>query len=408
MEGGKLLVVGSTSITSWGHDQLLRIAAQARRRGLGLIGMDLGERIERAERRSRENELFDELLAADIDDPESSTAAVTGRQDLSAVLTIRELSVAPVAAIAQRLGLRGNAPAVISRIRNKDQCRDWLRARGFAQPPVRLCSSAQEAQEYMLETVDGPWIVKPRDALASIGVSLLRGREELAAAIERIGLGERFLIETFVDGHEFSAEGVMLGGRAQVLSLTRKTLDGSGGFIAAEQRQPAGLSAEIAALATREVQRAVEAVGITYGHFHVEMWVTHDGVVLGELHARSGGDFIHLMVDETHPGLSMFGLLIDDLLGRRVEHPIAAPSGAAAVTFLPFPSGTITAIDGWEAIRDDAHVVACDLQVGIGDTIAATVGSFDRPAVIVVSAPTIAEVEAVTDRLRSRLVVSTS
>ncbi len=408
MAGGKLLVVGSTSFTSWGHDQLLRIAAQARLRGLGLVGIDLANRIEGAGRRSRENELFDELIAADIDDPQSSTAAVAGREDLSAVLTIREFSVAPVAAIAQRLGLAGNAPAAIDRIRNKDQCRDWLRARGFVQPRVRVCSSAEEAQRFMVETGDGPWIVKPRSSLASIGVTFLRGPEQLAVAIERIGGGERFLIETFVDGDEISAEGVMLGGRAKVLALTRKILDGSGGFIAAQQRQPADLPAEITALATREAQRAVEAVGITYGHFHVELWVTPDGVVLGEMHARSGGDYIHLMVDETHPGMSIFGLLIDDLLGRRVQNPIAPPSGAAAVTFLPFPSGTITAIDGWEAIRHDEHVVACALQVGVGDTIAATVGSFDRPAVFVVSAPTIEEVEAVTRRLQARVAVSTS
>ncbi|HEU0249898.1 MAG TPA: hypothetical protein VFR48_04150, partial [Solirubrobacteraceae bacterium] len=110
---------------------------------------------------------------------------------------------------------------------------------------------------------------------------------------------------------------------------------------------------------------------------------------------------------ETHPGLSIFGVMIDDLLGRPPT-ALPPPSGAAAVTFLPFPSGTITAIDGWDAIRDHEHVVACNLHVGIGDTVADTVGSFDRPAILVVSADRPEEVDAITEELSTGLVVSTS
>lgn len=406
MGAGDLLVVGSTTITSWGHDQLSRIAEQARLRGLGLIGMDRADRLEDAGRRYGENALFDELVAADIDDCDACTAAVAGRTDIAAVLTFREFSVAPVAAIARCLGLRGNDPAVVERVRNKDRCRAWLREHGFSQPSSRLCTSADEAARFMLETGEGPWIVKPRDGLASIGVSLVCGRRELAGAIGRLDRGERFLIETFVSGQELSAEGVVLEGRPIVVALTRKTLDRRCGFIAARQRQPAGLAADVAARASEQVARAVELMGITCGHFHVELWLTSDGLVLGEMHVRSGGDFILMMIDETHAGLSMFGALIDDLLGR----PAAAlppPSGAAGVTFLPFPSGTITSIDGWDAIRAHERVLTCHLQAQIGQTIAETVGSFDRPAVMVVAAPTLEEVETVTDHLAAGLVVTT-
>jgi hypothetical protein len=407
MDAGKLLVVGSTQQTSWGRDQLVRTAEQARLRGLGLVGMDLAARHASAGGASGANALFDELVAADVDDAAACVRAVEGRDDISAVLTIRELSVASVAAIARALGLRGNDPTVIERIRDKEQCRSWLRERGFAQPSTRLCACEDEAAEFMRQSGDGPWIVKPREGLASIGVSCVRGRDELAAAIDPLDRDRRFLIETFVEGEEISAEGVMLGGRPRVLALTRKTLDSSGGFIAARQCQPPGLADAVAMHACDTVACAVEVVGLTHGHFHVELWLTHDGVVLGEMHARSAGDFIHLMVEETHPQLSMYGALIDDLLERPATE-LPPPSGAAGVTFLPFPSGTITAIDGWEAIRDHERVVACDLQVAVGDTIPETVGTFDRPAVIVVSAPTLQEVADITDELSAGLVISTS
>jgi hypothetical protein len=407
-----VLVVGSTSVTPWGHDQLVSIAAQARLRSLGLVGMDLGARHEEYGRASGENELFDELVAADVDDADACTRVVAGRGDIAAVLTIRELSVAPVAAIAHALGLRGNDPAVVDRIRNKDRCRGWLRERGFEQPMTRLCSTPVDAVQFMRETSGGPWIVKPRDGLASIGVSLVSGRDELDVAIARVDRGKEFLIETFVSGQEFSAEGVMVDGDPQVLALTRKLVGEGpgvigGGFVEIGHRQPAALPAHAAERAHDEVARALTISGVTSGIFHVEFWWTGDTVVLGELHVRGGGDFIHALVEQTHPGLSMYGMLIDDLL-QRPAAPVAAASGAAGATFLTFPSGTITAIDGWEAITDHERVVAADLQVRVGDTIAPATGSYDRPAVIVVVAATLEEVEAVTAAATAGLVVSTA
>jgi formate-dependent phosphoribosylglycinamide formyltransferase (GAR transformylase) len=406
-------VVGSTSVTPWGHHQLMRIVEEARLRDLDLIGMDLAAQLESVGRASGENELFEELIPADIDNPDACVAAVAGRHDVSAVLTIRELSVAPVAAIARALGLRGNDPSVVDRIRNKDRCRSWLRERGFVQPTTRLCSSPEEAIDFMAETGDGPWIVKPRDGLASIGVSLVRSPDALESAIGRVDRGGRFLIETFVSGQEFSAEGVMLDARPRVLALTRKIMgEGpgvvAGGFVEIAHRQPASLPAAIANQARTEVARALTVAGVSCGIFHVEFWWTGSALVLGELHVRGGGDFIHVLVDETRPGLSMFGLLIDDLLSRPTDS-IPPPSGAAGATFLTFPpGGTITAIDGWEAVRAHERVVAADLQIRIGNTLAPAAGSYDRAGVIVVVASTLEEVEAVTEELSSQVVVSTS
>ena len=400
----RLLVVGSVSMTSWGHDQLVRLAGEARARGLGLIGCDTAAQLADPGVASRENSLYDEVVAVDVDDPAACVDAVVGRTDVAAVATIRELSVAAVAAVAAALGLRGNDPTVVERIRHKDRCRAWLREHGFAQPSTRLCASIQDAIAFVGET-PGPWIVKPRDGLASIGVSLVAEPAALPTAIARVGPGRPFLVETFVDGEELSAEGVMLEGVPTVLALTRKLVGDKGDFVTARQRQPAGLTDEQSALACAEVARAVAGLGVTHGHFHVELWLTADGIVLGELHVRGGGDFIHLLVEATHPGARMFGLLVDDLLGRPAG-PVGTAAGAAGATFFTLPPGTITDIAGWEAIRSHPRVIACDLQVGVGDTVAAAPGSFDRPAVVVVAAPTLADVEAVTDELEATLVVS--
>jgi hypothetical protein len=104
----------------------------------------------------------------------------------------------------------------------------------------------------------------------------------------------------------------------------------------------------------------------------------------------------------------MFGLLIDDLLGRAAG-PIPELSGAAGATFLTLPAGgTVTSIEGWEAVSGHESVVAADLRIRVGDTLTPATGSYDRPAVIVVAAPSLVEVEAITEQLTAELVVSSS
>src|SRR5947208_194045 len=69
----------------------------------------------------------------------------------------------------------------------------------------------------------GPWVVKPRDGMGSVGVSLVDSVDALPAALDLLPSGVPFLVETFVTGREFSAEGLLVGGRPTVLALTAKT-----------------------------------------------------------------------------------------------------------------------------------------------------------------------------------------
>ncbi|WKX74523.1 ATP-grasp domain-containing protein [Streptomyces sp. XD-27] len=337
---------------------------------------------------------MDETLALDVHDPEACRAwARTVRPSVDAVLTIRELSVLPTAVIARELGLAGNAPEAVVRIRNKDECRRRLREAGLPQPATALCRSAAEAEDFIRRTPPGPWVVKPRDGLASIGVSRIDEPGRLPDALARFGapppamgdlpLSPYFLVETYVSGDEYSAEGVVVGGVPQVLALTRKTVTDD--FVELGQRVPSGLDEKTSGEAADAVSRALTAVGLTHGIFHAEFWVTRDGIVLGELHDRGGGDFIHALVEHTRPGLELYGTLIDDLLGRPPA-PVPAPAGSARAEFLLAPPGTLRAVDGWDELAAHPAVQAAHLQVAPGDVIGQAKDSYTRSAVFVTRA----------------------
>ena len=404
-----LLIMGITTGTSWGRDQLRRLSTQARRRGVTLIGADTPSNLQAAT--AAELSCVDKVVPLDVHDADACRAWASTSPGVDAVLTIRELAVYATAVLAEELGLAGNDPEAVHRIRNKDLCRERLRDIGFPQPMVTVCRDADDAERFMRQTGPGPWIVKPRDGLASIGVSVVEQPRDVSAALQKFGspppalgtlpVSRSFLIETFVHGTEFSAEGVLLGGVPQVLALTRKTIVEA--FIGVSQRVPAGLDEPTARTATDVVTQALTAVGITRGIFHVEFWVTESGIVLGEFHIRPAGDFIHALVEHTRPGLELYGALIDDLLGRTPE-TIPHLTAAAGVEFLLAPPGRVRAVHGWEQLTRHPSVIAADLQVAPGDVIGSETDTFTRPGVFVVGADTLDDLAALIDVLRSTVV----
>jgi hypothetical protein len=134
------------------------------------------------------------------------------------------------------------------------------------------------------------------------------------------------------------------------------------------------------------VAAALSTLGLRTGAFHVELWLTADGPVLGEVHGRFGGDWIHTMLQHAIPGLEVFGLVFEDMLGLPGTHTSLAPTRGAAVRYLVPPPGQVTAIEGWEEVLAHPAVLHAQLLVAPGDIIKPLRQSSDRAGFVVVGA----------------------
>lgn len=377
MTSPRVLLLGCASPTPHGRDQMRRLSRQARRRGVHLIGADTPENL-----RLAPTDLVDEVIELPVHDVAACRLWAATRPRLDAVLTYREMCVEPVAAISDELGIAGNDPQSAYLIRHKDLARTRLREAGLAQPATLLTDDPRQTVAFMAQTGTGPWIVKPRAGMGSAGVSLVKHVDDLPAAMAALGGEIPFLVETYVSGREYSAEGLMIGSVPYPLAITEKFTNA--GFVETGHRVPADLDEATSQQARESVERALVAAGITRGIFHVEFWVTGDGVVLGELHARPGGDFIHALVEQSRPGLELYGTLIDDLLGNGCAR-IPDQTAAGGADYLFLPPGRVRSVHGWDEVLRDPAVIGANLSIKPGDRIEAVTSSSNRHGVIAVT-----------------------
>lgn len=382
-----LLLVGGAAAGGHGLDSTRRTIRAARALGLAVHLTDLPEALAAA---TAVTALADHVSALDHEQPAACArwARSGAAGNVAAVFSSREYAQEGAAAIAAALGLPGNAPALVATVRRKDQCRAALARAGFRQPAVRLCHGVEQAREFAKER-PGPWIVKPRDAMGSLGVALVEAPGELDAAVAALPGGGPFLVEEYVTGPEFSVEGVLTGGRPHVLAITAKHVTPPPLFVELAHALPAPAGREVHDGLAREAAAAVTVLGLRHGVFHVEAWWTPEGPVLGEVHTRFGGDWIHLMLEHVLDA-DVSDAVLRDLLGLPVPDLTPAdparPGRGAAVLFPTPGPGTVTALHGWDRLAGQPGVLHAEPQLAPGDTVPSLTDSAARRGVLVTAA----------------------
>lgn len=387
--------------------QGFRCAKQAKEHGLRVWLTDTAENLEKEPSVVALAERVTELPYQDVEVCVAWAREYAQSEPLAGVFAFRELAAESMAAVAQVLDLPGNSLEAVRRVRNKFACRQWLAKWGIRQPMSALCSNLQQAQEFTRLTSPGPWVVKPLASLGSVGVSLLQSpadleqaleylthsETELATSLEKQGIArealpeQNFLIECFQKGEEFSAEGLFVYGTPYVLALTAKNTTGGPHFVEVGHIMPAELGVEEEQAVKETVAAALKVLNINWGIFHIEFWLDEGQPVLGEVHVRPGGDFIHYMTEHV-TGVDFYGSLFDQLLKKPLEPATWQPLRGAAMRYLTPDSGRVRAIQGWDKVNADPACLVAVLNVREGDFIPPLRSYLDRSSFIVTTGPT--------------------
>ncbi|MFG2093527.1 ATP-grasp domain-containing protein [Streptomyces sp. NPDC048612] len=316
----------------------------------------------------------------------------------TAVVSLTELGLEPAAVATERLGLRGVAPTVVRRTRDKLEMRRVLERRAPQLNPAFACGDDPDAVARLFAG-HSPVVAKPVSGVGSNAVALLDRAADLPADRRTTGT----LLEAFAGGLEFSVETLSAGGRHTVVGIAQKGT--TGGFVEVSHMMPApALDAAGRARVEEAVGRLLDALGLTDGPSHTEVKVDGDRVVVIETHNRLGGDGIADLVRLT-TGIDWRVAALGWAVGAGVPRaPVAAP--AAATVFFTAAPGTVTAVAPPPPLTHGT-IVEWEVTVEPGDPVRPLRSSTDRLGMAVVTAADTAACLAAVAELTALPIVTT-
>lgn len=317
-----------------------------------------------------------------------------------AAVSLTEPGLEPAGRVNDLFQLGGTGYEVARRFRDKWATRRYLADRdplAVAAAPLR-----ERADLTAFGARHGyPFIVKPTDATASIGVFRVADpadADRVWAEVQRLRgtrtdrvstlfvLGE-FLMEEYVDGPEYSVESFSFAGRHVVVAVTEKfTADGH--FAELGHALPARIDEGVEREIRESVIRLLDLTGFTDGVCHTEVKVDARGPRVIEGHTRLGGDAIPDLVRAAY-GIDFTTLAVGWPFGAVDELPDRPmPHAAACTRFVVVDTpGVVTSVDGVAAADSQDDVLAVRLNAKPGDEVRPLRDNWDRLGLVAVSGP---------------------
>lgn len=358
----------------------------------------------------------DSAIPVRFEKPRQSVEAVAAAGRFTGVVAVGDRPALLAAHIAARLGLRFSAPEAVEAARNKFLARQRFRAAGL--PVPRYERVALDADpEGAARRVSYPCVLKPLGLSGSRGVIRADDPADFSAAFHRIrdilalpeirrqrDAADRYLlVEEFIPGRELAIEGIVTGGRLQLLAIFDKPDPLDGPFFeetiyVTPSRDPAH---EQAAL-TGAVQRAVGALGLSEGPVHAEARINDRGVWMLEAAPRPIGGLCAKAL-RFNGGMPLEELILrhsagEDVTGFRRE------AHAAGVMMIPIPrAGILHGVSGAEDAQAEPGVEEVIVTAKQGQALVPLPEGSSYLGFIFARGGTPGEVEAALRRAHDRL-----
>jgi biotin carboxylase len=327
----------------------------------------------------------DSVLTVETNDQAALEAAVLElhrAEPFEAVLPGSDIYVTATARVAAALDLPGLPVATVDRVRDKSVMRAAVAEAGLRTPRFAQATTDAELRA-AAERVGFPCVLKPVACSGSIHVSRADDLDQLTAAFQRLvtdpepDMGKlhehRVLVEEYVQGPEFSADGYVLeSGEVTVVALSRTLLGPEPDFVELGHLTPALVDDATLKNVEAYVGDVVRAVGITSGPFHCELRLTADGPVLIEIGARLPGDRIVELL-RLVTGVSLPRVAVATALGIGLEAAGAFTRPQAESAGIRFFSAagrsSYRELTGWPELEALPEVTETAVYFAPGETI---------------------------------------
>jgi biotin carboxylase len=280
-------------------------------------------------------------------------------QPFSRVTSADEFALVTAAGVAAALDVGGLEPVVAATMRNKIVQKRLVSAAGLPVAEFAVIDDIASTSAPPRGWSRWPAVIKPSSGADTAATALLHGTQDfneflewrrgwqpgarLAATWASIG-GSEFLLEEYIDAEEWSIDGVLHDGEVVFISVGHyltEQLQSDQAFTFA-QFDPTS-DTRTYELATEFARRALAALGLTDGIFHLEAFCPPDGsgLIYGECAARPGGGGIPAAITRKL-GVDMIAYDALIAVGRGDEYrPTAIDSRFIGGMWLPGRPGEV-------------------------------------------------------------------
>jgi biotin carboxylase len=220
---------------------------------------------------------------------------------LDRIVALDEFDMETAATLREHLRIPGMGLTTMRYFRDKLAMRMRALDRGVRVPDFVPVFNHNDIR-YYLENVRGPWVLKPRQEAAAIGIKKIHNSDELWTILEQLGDKQStYLLEKFVPGEVYHVDSVVSENDvvfANVSKYGKPPMNvAQGGGVFTTFTVPRGSDADTG---LRTINRElIAALGLMRGVAHTEFIQAHeDGhFYFLECAARVGGAYISEMVE---------------------------------------------------------------------------------------------------------------
>ncbi|PPK71192.1 ATP-grasp domain-containing protein [Actinokineospora auranticolor] len=345
------------------------------------------------------------IAAGDTDEAWAAAAFdAAARRRPDGVLAFAEQHVLAAALVADELGLPGPSLRASAISRDKALQRGRFAVAGVRQPEHLITGRLADAADWAASRY--PVVVKAVSRTGSDGVESVADADAFADAAARRAGESPLLVESMVEGPEYSWEALVRDGEVLCANVTAKETTGPPRFIETGHRTGVLLDPAESAAVEDLAARVLTGLGMRTGIVHLEYRVAADGPTLMEVAVRTPGDFLMDLICLSHDR-DWFELVVRLSLGMPVlEAQPRTPTPAAGYFPLTDP-GVVTAIEGLDEVRAHPTVDRAGVLVDIGDTVPPAVSSMQRRIFVLFTGPDLPTLDKALDFTRHTLAVRT-
>ncbi|MGP1440726.1 MAG: ATP-grasp domain-containing protein [Treponema sp.] len=249
---------------------------------------------------------------------------------LSGVFTAATDFSASVASVTSSLNLKGHSLEAALNASDKSRMRVKFLQNNLPSPKfieVDDCNFSSKD----ISTLSFPLVIKPVDNMGARGCVLVRNATELRSSIEkatRFSRTKRVIVEEFIEGPEFSIEGLVFNGNIYITALADRHIFFSPYFVEMGHTIPSNFPNDITEQIVSVFVRGVKALGLTHGACKGDIFfdVNKKQAVIGEIAARLSGGYMSGWTVPYSSNINITKLALKLALGEEITEDIPFPT----------------------------------------------------------------------------------